>query len=220
MIRALAIGAIVVCVCLAPCRAIAQSSATFTPSLSIGSVYDDNLFARTVGSGDQMTLVSPGIEASFENPRAAFLGFYTFDMQRSFDHPGLNELEARRHALIDSHYRRSEQLSFALIGRYDLTQTAGDLSFNTGLLFDRHQAVRWELNPSFAYQFRPRTSINARPHDGAHHRRDVRVRRYRASHRHASEDSRASFGFSARSATSSMATTHTSSRSCLARLMR
>ncbi len=108
-----------------------------------------------------MTLVSPGIEASFENPRAAFLGFYTFDMQRSFDHPALNELEARRHALIDSHYRRSEKLSFALIGRYDLTQTAGDLSFNTGLLFDRHQALRWELNPSLAYQLSPRTTINA-----------------------------------------------------------
>jgi hypothetical protein len=161
MTRSLAVGAIVVYVGLAPCKAIAQSRATFTPSLSIGSVYDDNLFARTVGSGDQMTLVSPGIEASFENPRAAFLGFYTFDMQRSFDHPALNELEARRHALIDSHYRRSEKLSFALIGRYDLTQTAGDLSFNTGLLFDRHQAIRWEVNPSLAYQLSTRTTVSA-----------------------------------------------------------
>src|SRR5438093_148996 len=105
MTRSLAIGAIVAFAWLVPSSAAAQSRATFTPSLSIGSIYDDNLFARTVGSGDQMTLLSPGIEASFENPRAAFLGLYTFDMQRSFDHPALNELEARRHALIDSHYR-------------------------------------------------------------------------------------------------------------------
>jgi hypothetical protein len=161
MTRSLAIGAIVASVWLAPSSAAAQSRATFTPSLSIGSVYDDNLFARTVGSGDQMTLFSPGLEASFENPRLAFLGLYTFDMQRSFDHPALNELEARRHALIDSHYRRSEKLTFTLIGRYDLTQTAGELNFNTGLLLDRHQAMRWEVNPSFAYQLRPRTTINA-----------------------------------------------------------
>jgi hypothetical protein len=161
MIRALAIGLIVVSACLAPSPARAQSRATFTPSLSIGSVYDDNLFARTVGSGDQMTLLSPGVAASFENPRGSLLGFYTFDMQRSFDHPALNELDARRNGLIDSHYRQSERLSLALIARYDFTQTAGDLNFNTELLLDRHAASRWEVNPSVAYQFSPRTSLTA-----------------------------------------------------------
>jgi hypothetical protein len=161
MIRVLAIGAVVAAVWLTPSTATAQSLVTFTPSLSIGSVYDDNLFARTVGTGDQMTLLTPGIEASYSNPRAAFLGLYTFDMQRSFDHPALNQFEARRHAFIDGHYRQSSKLSFAMVGRYDLTQTAGDLSFNTGLLFNRHQAMRWEINPSFAYQVRPRTTIAA-----------------------------------------------------------
>jgi hypothetical protein len=161
MTRSLVVGAIVTVAWLVPQAAGAQSRATFTPSLSIGSVYDDNLFARTVGSGDQMTLFSPGIEASFENPRLAFLGLYTFDMQRSFDHPALNELEARRHALIDSHYRRSQNLTFTLVGRYDLTQTAGELNFNTGLLLDRHQALRWEVNPSVAYQVNTRTTVNA-----------------------------------------------------------
>jgi hypothetical protein len=161
MVRALPIGLIVVSVCLAPSPARAQSRATFTPSLSIGSLYDDNLFARTVGSGDQMTLLSPGLAASFENPRGSLLGFYTFDMQRSFDHPGLNELDARRHGLFDSHYRQTERLSFGLIGRYDFTQAAGELNFNTGLLLDRHAASRWEVNPSVAYQFSPRTSVAA-----------------------------------------------------------
>jgi hypothetical protein len=161
MNRSLALGAIVALAWLAPTAALAQSRATFTPMLSIGSVYDDNLFARTVGSGDQMTLLSPGFEASYENPRAAFLGMYTFDMQRSFDHPALNELEARRHGLIDSHYRRSEKLSFALVGRYDFTQSAGELNFNTGVLLGRQQAVRWEVNPSLTYQMRPLTTVTA-----------------------------------------------------------
>src|SRR4051794_11271991 len=98
MVRRRAVQAIVMCVALAPSVAIAQSRVTFIPSMSISSVYDDNLFARRVGSGDQMTLLSPGIEAAFENPRAALLGGYSFDMQRSFDHPALNDLQARRHA--------------------------------------------------------------------------------------------------------------------------
>ena len=85
MHRLLTTTAIVAAAALVPAAAGAQSRATFTPSLSISSVYDDNLFARSVGSGDQMTLLSPGLEASFENPTAAFLGAYTFDMQRSFE---------------------------------------------------------------------------------------------------------------------------------------
>lgn len=161
MIRALAMGAIVAAVWLTPSTATAQSLVTFTPSLSIGSLYDDNIFARTVGAGDQMTLISPGLEASYSNPRTAFLGFYTFDMQRSFSNPGLNQFDGRRHAMLDSHYRSTSKLSFALVGRYDFTQTAGDLSFNTGLLFGRQEALRWEINPSVAYQLRPRTTIAA-----------------------------------------------------------
>src|SRR5215831_18006386 len=161
MSRALAVGTIVLFVWLAPSLASAQARATFTPSLSIGSVYDDNLFARTVGTGDQMTLISPGAAASFENPRGSILGFYTFEMQRSFDHPALNQLDGRRHGLIDGHYRQTERLSFGMVGRYDFTQTPGDLLFTTGLLLARHGALRWEVSPSVAYQIRSRTSIAA-----------------------------------------------------------
>jgi len=161
MSRARAVGTILLFVWLAPSPASAQARATFTPSLSIGSIYDDNLFARTVGTGDQMTLLSPGAAASFENPRGSILGFYTFDMMKSFDHPALDQLDGRRHGMIDGHYRQTERLAFAMIGRYDFTQTAGDLSFNTGLLFDRHEALRWEVSPSVTYQIQPRTSIAA-----------------------------------------------------------
>ena len=95
--------------------------------------YDDNLFARTVGTGDQMTLLTPAIEASYSNPRAAFLGLYTFDMQRSFDHPALNELDARRHAFIDATIavRRSCR---SRSGTVQLHPDRRRPEFNTGLL--------------------------------------------------------------------------------------
>src|SRR5262245_40860625 len=159
MTRSLTIGVFVSFAWLAPTLAMAQSRATFTPSISIGSVWDNNVFIKALASGDQMTLITPGSEASYETPRAAFLGLYIFDMQRSFTHPGLNELNARRHGLVDTHYRQTERLTFSLVGRYDLTQAASDLSFNTGLLLGRHEAVRWEVNPSVAYQINPRTTF-------------------------------------------------------------
>src|SRR5262245_3324554 len=159
MTRSRSILSIVWFVWLMPAAVMAQSRATFTPSISIGSVWDSNVFVRALASGDQMTLITPGAEASYETPRAALLGFYAFDMQRSFSHPGLNELEARRHALIDTHYRQTEKLSFAFVSRYDFTQSAGDLSFNTGLLLGRQAASRLEVNPSVAYQIGPRTTF-------------------------------------------------------------
>jgi hypothetical protein len=156
-----AIGTFVTIALLAPTAANAQSRATFIPSVSIGSVYDDNIFLRNLGSGDQMTLVSPGIQAAFENSRTAFMGLYTFDMRRSFQNPSLNDFDARRHAMINGNYRQTPHLSYAFVGRYDFTQSAGDLNFTTGVLLGRHDALRWELSPSVAYQVSPRTTVSA-----------------------------------------------------------
>ena len=136
-----------------------QSRVTFTPSLSLASIYDDNLFTRTIGSGDAIMQLSPGIEAGFQSPRTSFFGSYLFDMQRSFENPVLDDLDARRHGFVEGHYQRTSKLSFAFVGRYDFTQTAGDLNFTTGILLGRHQALRWEVNPSFTYQIRPRTTF-------------------------------------------------------------
>src|SRR5262245_3761822 len=122
---------------LAPMVARAQGGVTFVPSVSVSSIYDDNLFARRIGSGDQMTEITPGIEVQLATSRNTMAGFYTFDMQRSLNHPGLNNLEARRHALFDGQFRRTPRSTLGLVSRYDQTETAGELNFTTGLLLDR-----------------------------------------------------------------------------------
>jgi hypothetical protein len=144
-----------------PFDAAAQSKVTLVPSASVSSVYDDNLFAKTVGSGDQMTLITPGVELTYETPTNMLMGEFTLDMQRSLDHPALNNPLARRHAMLDSRFGTSPRLTLGLGARYDRTDTAGELNYNTGLLLDHRTASRWEAGPSLAFKATQFVTINA-----------------------------------------------------------
>ena len=161
MIRLLSGWFAAVAVLLPPWPAAAQSKLTLVPSVSVSSLYDDNLFAKTVGSGDQMTLLTPGLELTYETPTNMLLGEFTLDMQRSLDHPALNNPLARRHAVVDSRFQMSPRFTLGLGGRYDRTDTAGELNYTTGLLLDRRRAERWEAGPSMAFKVNPRLIINA-----------------------------------------------------------
>jgi hypothetical protein len=146
-------------VMLAPSTAAAQARLTLVPSASVSSVYDDNLFAKAIGSADQMTLITPGLELSYETPVKMLFGSYSFDMQRSIDHPSLNNLQARRHAMLDSRFELTPRFTVGFGGRYDRTDTAGELNYFTGLLLDRRLAERWEAGPSFSYKATPRVTL-------------------------------------------------------------
>ncbi len=161
MSRNLIARLIVVVLLLVPCGTAAQSKITLVPSASVSSLYDDNLFAKTVGSADQMTLFTPGLELTYETPANMLLAEFTFDMQRSLDHPALNNLLARRHAMVDTRFQMSPRFTLGFGGRYDRTDTAGELNYTTGLLLDRRRAERWEGGPSIAFKVNPRLNINA-----------------------------------------------------------
>ena len=130
----------------------AQSKLTVVPSISVTSLYDNNLFAKTVGSGDQMTLFTPGLELTYETPKDMLLGEITVDAQRSFQHPALNNLLARRHAMLDSRVGLTPRFSLGFGGRYDRTDAAGELNYTTGLLLDRRRAERLEAGPSMSFK--------------------------------------------------------------------
>ena len=161
MTRLITASAIAMGLALVPSIAGAQAKLTLVPSASVSSVYDDNLFAKTVGSADQMTLLTPGLEASYETPATLLFGTYSFDMQRSIDHPALNNVQARRHAMLDTRFQLAPRFTLNFGGRYDRTDTAGELNYTTGLLLDRRRAERWEAGPSFNYKPTPRVSVFA-----------------------------------------------------------
>ena len=128
--------------------AAAQSRITFIPSLSLGAVYDDNVFARVEGSAGQMLQLRPSFETNWESPTLTWLGLYSFDAQRS-NFSDLNTFDARRHALTDLKVRTSPFTTLGIAARYDRSETPGDLDMDTGVLGERRQAERWQVNPTF-----------------------------------------------------------------------
>jgi hypothetical protein len=159
--RFVLMGAVAVCQFALPRVARSQSRVVFVPSVSVSSVFDDNPFATTTGSADQLTLLTPGIAGLFATPVVNINGLYTFEMQRSIDHPALNNLDARRHGMLTAAFRQNSKSTLTVDGNYDRTDTAGDLNFVTGLLLERRRAQRWQVGPSMVYQLAPRTIISA-----------------------------------------------------------
>jgi hypothetical protein len=143
----------------APARA--QARVTLVPSMSVSSTYDNNLFTTEVASRDEMLLITPGLEAYYESPSVTLQSLYSFDAQRAVGHPVLNMLQARRHGLVETGWKTTPQLRLSFAGRYDVTESPGELNFETGVLLGRRRASRWQTTPALAYQITPRVILNA-----------------------------------------------------------
>jgi hypothetical protein len=109
-----------------PAGAHAQARAEFIPSVSLFTVYDDNILARVEGSAGQIVQVRPSFEGSYESPTVRLLGLYSFDAQRS-NFSSLNTLDARRHALGEIRLRTSPFTTRGLGMRFDRSETPGVL---------------------------------------------------------------------------------------------
>jgi hypothetical protein len=138
--------------------AAAQSHVEAVPSLTIGSIYDDNLFAQTQGDAGHMLTLRPGLGTAIDTPRLSLSSLFTFDAQRS-NHRDLTMIDARRHGDAKVQYRTTNATTVGLMAQYDRTETPGEINIGTGILTDRQQAQRWEVSPNFAHQFGPHTSI-------------------------------------------------------------
>ena len=158
--RSLRSIAIAIALGVAAPGAHAQTRATIVPSLSMGAVYDDNVSARARGDAGEMLQLRPSLEADYESPTVTLISLWSFDMQRS-NHSALNALDARRHAMFDAKVRSSPLTTFGFAGRYDRTDTPGDIDFESGLLTDRRNAQRWQLTPSFLHRLGEKTNVTA-----------------------------------------------------------
>ncbi len=138
--------------------AAAQSHIEAVPSVTVGSIYDDNLFAQAQGDAGHMLTVRPGLGTAIDTPRLNLSSLFTFDSQHS-NHQDLTMIDARRHADTTMHYRTTNATTIGLTAQYDRTETPGEINLETGILSDRRQAQRWEVSPNFAQRFRPHTSV-------------------------------------------------------------
>ena len=138
--------------------AAAQSHIEAVPSVTVGSIYDDNLFAQEQGSAGHMLTVRPGLGTAIDTPRLNVSSLFTFDSQRS-NHADLTMVDARRHGDANIKYRSTEMTTLGLMAQYDRTETPGEINLGTGILGERRQAQRWEVSPNFAHRFRPHTAM-------------------------------------------------------------
>jgi hypothetical protein len=136
----------------------AQSHVEAVPSVTIGAIYDDNLFAQVQGDAGHMLTVRPGFGTAIDTPRLNLSSLFTFDSQRS-NHRDLTMIDARRHADAGLKYRMTDMTTLGLVAQYDRTETPGEINIGTGILSDRRQAQRWEVSPNFVHRFAPHTSI-------------------------------------------------------------
>jgi hypothetical protein len=139
-------------------NAYAQAQMEFIPSVSLFTVYDDNIFARVDPTAGQMLQLRPSFEGSYESPTLRLLGLSSFDMQRS-NFSSLNTFDARRHALGETRLRTSPFTTLGLAARYDRSETPGDINVDTGALGERRDAERLELTPSLGRRLTPRTTL-------------------------------------------------------------
>ena len=138
----------------------AQAQVEFIPSLSLFTVFDDNVFADTNSTAGRMLQLRPGFEGSYESPTARLLGFYSFDIQRS-NFSSLTTLDARRHALGEAQFRTTPFTTLGVTGRYDRSNTPGEIDFQTGILGERRNAERVEFVPNFNRRLGPRLSLSS-----------------------------------------------------------
>jgi hypothetical protein len=143
---------------LAPPGAEAQPGFYATPSLSVGEVYDDNLFSTpTRRQSDLISRFSPALEAAYRSAPLTLLGRYGFDAELYAEHPELNEAQVRQDASFELQSRPTPTLRFGLTGIFRETQTAGELNVETGLAAGRVRAQRLTLASSAGWQLGPRT---------------------------------------------------------------
>jgi hypothetical protein len=133
-----------------------------TPSLSVGEVYDDNLFfSATNRQSDFFTRVSPGIVAGYQSTPFTVLGGYTFDSEFYNEHQELSTFQMRQRASLDIKSRPTESLTLSAAGGYFKTRTPFELNTLTGVAVRRVRADRLSFEPSATYRFDPYTSVTA-----------------------------------------------------------
>jgi hypothetical protein len=130
-----------------------------TPSLSIGELYDDNLFfSSTNRKQDFFTRVSPGIQAGYQSTPLTLLGGYTSDSEFYSRHTELTTLQMRQRALFVLKAMPTESLRLSTTGTYSKTNAPWELNTFTGVALTRVRADRLALDPSILYRFDPITT--------------------------------------------------------------
>lgn len=126
------------------------------PKLSVGEVYDDNLFFSPSSrrEDDLFTRVSPEIQAGYQSAPLTFMAGYTFDSEFYNKHHELTTAQMRQQGLIELRSRPSTSLTLSAKGNYFQTRTPFELNAltGTGVAVRRIRADSYSANPTVEYR--------------------------------------------------------------------
>ena len=140
----------------------ADHRVTFTPSLEIVEVDDDNLnYSPVEPLRDRVRRVTPTLALRFDSPRWSARVSCALDSERYANQRGLDDDRAREQASIKFQYSATPRFSLAIDGGYVGTNTLADLNTDTGLAALRVRGRRFAMSPSAHYRISPTLTMNA-----------------------------------------------------------
>jgi hypothetical protein len=138
--------------------ASAQSRLVVVPSISIGFVYDDNVFYEAAGNLEAIWRVTPGLSVSRETPRTALVADLSFDLERFREHPALSTPLARQFGSLRVRHQASPIVTVGFEGGVESTRAPAEMNLTTGILTGRRRAMRFHGSPSLTVDVTPRTA--------------------------------------------------------------
>ena len=136
----------------------AAQTGWWSPSLSLGAVYDDNTTASSDPADDVILRVTPAVEGGWFGPRGSFTALHTFDLERYKEHTSFNDAQVRRRTAFDGDYRLSERLDFSASASTAATDAPGDLIPELGLELGRVDAERHTADAQLGYRLSERAT--------------------------------------------------------------
>lgn len=132
---------------------------TLAPSVSLATLYDDNIFVTSSDKqSDTILRLSPSLAIGYRSPRTTFDFGYGFDAEKYRQHPDLNSWDTRQNGLIGVGHHFSERFQAGVSGTYAETHDPGELTPIGGLVLTRTRATSAAVRPNFTYRFDRLTS--------------------------------------------------------------
>jgi hypothetical protein len=143
----------------------ADQRVTFTPSLEIVEVNDDNLnYSATEPLRDHVRRITPALGLRYESPRLFARLVGGLDAEQYAKHPGMNDPRAREQALLLTQYQATPRLRLGLNGTYLRTNTLADLNVTTtGLAASRVRGEQMNVGALAAFRVSPRFTVSLQP---------------------------------------------------------
>lgn len=147
----------VILVGLAPASAHAQVL-TLTPSLSVGTEYNDNIFLRPNKESDVLGTFSPGLNLALESPTYRLAADYSFTSEVYAQHSELDKALARQQALLAGTYRPSAELTLGLTEAYRRGRSTNTVSL-TGVSVGFQESWSNSVSANMGWTVTPRTTL-------------------------------------------------------------